>query len=156
MGFGASLPADGQRRKAGAAPRPACAPPPNARVRVFRLAKQDRADFDLCHPATHASRTMLRPPATCAARAMLHKFFRFVRFQSTNQTITASHSALPIESPSSANRHIKHTNENPRKKQANLCTLIGSASSIKSHAQGASLCLAAKRKVGWLTSSHPT
>lgn len=103
MGFGASLPADGQRRKARAAPRLACAPPPDARVRAFRLAKQGRADFDLCHTATHASRTML------------HIFFRFARFQSTNQTIIDSHPSLMIESPSSAKRHIRHTNENPRK-----------------------------------------
>lgn len=98
MVFGASLPADGQRQKAGAAPRLACAPPPNARVRVFRLAKQGRADFDLCHPATHASRTMLHHPATRASRAMLHKLFRFARFQSTNRTILASHLAFLIES----------------------------------------------------------
>ena len=101
MGFGASLPADGQRQKARTAPGLACAPPPNARVRAFRLAKPK----DCLRSST---------PRT-TPKTMLHKFSRFARSQSANQTITGSHSALPIESPSSANRHVRHTHEYPRK-----------------------------------------
>ena len=152
MGFGASLPADGQRQKAGATSakpastlraspcatpgdrEPACAPSPHA-----------------CHRAT-ASLLAPRPRAPIpytTPKTKLHNFFRFARSQSPNQTITASHLAFPIESPSSANRHVRHTHERPRK-TGKFVHGKETAGSMESNSQGALLCLTTKRKVGWL------